>query len=223
MHLLTNRKIILYIFFFILFGSINNQSFLKSNFLKIDNFKIYGLEEQNYLSIEKKLRRLDFGNIFFVNKKDIEKILNSYDIIEYYHITKKYPSSLEIRISKTEFLANTTIDGEIFIFGSNGKFIKVNKTEKNLPTVFGITSVKNFLDIKRKIDDSKMKYKDIENLFFFPSERWDIKLKNGVLLKLPNRKVVSALDISNKILFSDKFKKIKKIDLRIFNQIIINE
>lgn len=223
MHPLINKKIFLYIFFFILFGSINNQSFLKLNFLEIDDFKIYGLEEQNYISIEKKLRGLNFRNIFFINKKDIEKILNSYDIIDNYSITKKYPSSLEIRISKAKFLANTIIDGEIFFFGSNGKFIESDELEKNLPIVFGKTSLKNFLDIKRKIDDSKMKYKDIENLFFFPSERWDIKLKNGVLLKLPNRKVVSALDISNKILFSDKFKKIKKIDLRIFNQIIINE
>ena len=55
---------------------------------------------------------------------------------------------------------------EKYFFGSNGKFIKTNKTEKNLPTVFGETSVKNFLNIKRKIDDSKIKYSDIENLFF---------------------------------------------------------
>ena len=223
MHPLINKKIFLYIFFFILFGSINNQSFLKLNFLEIDDFKIYGLEEQNYISIEKKLRGLNFRNIFFINKKDIEKILNSYDIIDNYSITKKYPSSLEIRISKAKFLANTIIDGEIFFFGSNGKFIESDELEKNLPIVFGKTSLKNFLDIKRKIDDSIIKYENIESLFFFPVGRWDIKLKNGALLKLPTKNVVSALDISNKILFSDKFKKIKKIDLRIFNQIIINE
>jgi len=223
MHPLINKKIFLYIFFFILFGSINNQSFLKLNFLEIDDFKIYGLEEQNYISIEKKLRGLNFRNIFFINKKDIEKILNSYDIIDNYSITKKYPSSLEIRISKAKFLANTIIDGEIFFFGSNGKFIESDELEKNLPIVFGKTSLKNFLDIKRKIDDSIIKYENIESLFFFPVGRWDIKLKNGALLKLPTKNVVSALDISNKILSSDNFKKIEIIDLRISNQIIINE
>ena len=223
MHLLTNKKIILYIFFFILFGSINNQFFLKTNFLKVDDLKIYGLEEQNYLTIDKKLKSLNFRNIFFIDKKDLKKILNSYDIIENYQIIKKYPSSLEIRISKAEFLANTIIDGEIFFFGSNGRFIKTNKTEKNLPTVFGETSVKNFLNIKRKIDDSKIRYSDIENLYFFPIGRWDIKLQNGILLKLPNKDVISALDISSKILSSDNFEKIKIIDLRVSNQIIINE
>ncbi len=223
MHPLINKKIFLYIFFFILFGSINNQSFLKSNFLEIDDFKIYGLDEQNYISIEKKLRGLNFRNIFFINKKDIEKILNSYDIIDNYSITKKYPSSLEIRISKAKFLANTIIDGEIFFFGSNGKFIESDQLDKNLPIVFGKTSLKNFLDIKRKIDDSIIKYENIESLFFFPVGRWDIKLKNGVLLKLPTKNVVSALDISNKILSSDNFKKIEIVDLRISNQIIINE
>ena len=76
--------------------------------------KIYGLEEQNYLTIDKKLKSLNFRNIFFIDKKDLKKILNSYDIIENYQIIKKYPSSLEIRISKAEFLANTIIDGEIF-------------------------------------------------------------------------------------------------------------
>ena len=40
-----------------------------------------------------------------------------------YEVFKKYPSSLEIKIEKTNFLASTNINGKNYLVGSNGKFI----------------------------------------------------------------------------------------------------
>ena len=46
MHHLINKKILLYVFFLLLFGTINNHNLIKVNFLKISNIKIYGLKKK---------------------------------------------------------------------------------------------------------------------------------------------------------------------------------
>ena len=63
-----------------------------------------------------------------------------------------------------------------------------------------------------------MSMKKKNNVINFP-KKYTGKRK----VKLPNKDVISALDISSKILSSDNFEKIKIIDLRVSNQIIINE
>ena len=59
--------------------------------------------------------------------------------------------------------------------------------------------------------------------FFFRTKRWDIELKNNILIKLSRDNVEKALN--NVYLFLDKENDSSKkiIDARIQNQIIINE
>ena len=59
--------------------------------------------------------------------------------------------------------------------------------------------------------------------FFFKSGRWDIETKNGSLIKLPKDNLKKSFQFLNSILNQDKEKKIIKIDLRQYNQIIIYE
>jgi len=73
------------------------------------------------------------------------------------------------------------------------------------------------------IDNSNFDYDEIKNLYFFPSNRWDIETRSGVLIKLPNDKLNKSLELSLKILSDDSFNNVKLIDLRQNNQIIINE
>ena len=39
------------------------------------------------------------------------------------------------------------------------------------------------------IDATKLVYKDIDSIYYFDSKRWDIKMKDGILIKLPNKKL----------------------------------
>ena len=221
MHLYKNKKIILYIFFFLLFGTINNTNLFKLNSLDVTKLEISGLEDKDRLSFEQKINNLNFDNIFLLKKENFNKIINSYNIIEDIYIFKKYPSTLEIKINKTNYLANILIDENFFFLGSNGKLIKSDRFDKNLPNLFGLSSYNNFLKIKQKIDESKIIYKNIKNFFYFPVGRWDIELNNGILLKLPVEDVIFALDYSFEIMELKNFDTIKVIDLRIPNQIII--
>ena len=83
--------------------------------------------------------------------------------------------------------------------------------------------IDEFLKFKKIIDRSKLSYENIKSIFYFQSRRWDIKLKNDVLIKLPKNNIKKSLDDAYFLLDEKNFNSIKIIDTRIENQIIINE
>ena len=82
MHLYKNKKIILYIFFFLLFGTINNTSLFKINNFDVTKLEISGLEDEDRSSFEQKINNLNFDNIFLLKKENFSEIINSYNIID---------------------------------------------------------------------------------------------------------------------------------------------
>jgi cell division protein FtsQ len=102
-----NRKIIIYLFIFLLLGTYSNKEFLDVNFSKIINFKINGLNELETKQINQQLAVLQNENLFFLEKYKILQIIDSQKIVEKLFIFKNYPSTLNIEIKKTEFLAIT--------------------------------------------------------------------------------------------------------------------
>jgi len=153
----------------------------------------------------------------------IKELLNSNNLIEEYVISKRYPSSLEIKVIETRLLALLNKRGKSFYIGSNGKLIEVEDKVKNLPYIFGDPNIDKFLSLKRIIDNSKLDYKDIENLFFFPSGRWDIETYSGILIKLPIENIEKSLELSLNLLNDKQFDNIKSIDARPQNQVITYE
>tara|TARA_B100001059_G_scaffold54097_1_gene48589 strand:- start:1609 stop:2277 length:669 start_codon:yes stop_codon:yes gene_type:complete len=217
-----NKKILLYIFLFIILGTLNNKNFNKFSLPKIKNIKIYGLKTDNS-SFAERLKLFKMHSLFFINKFEIKELFDSNSLIDEYKIFKVYPSSLEIKVIKAELLALTKIDGKNFFIGSNGKLIETIIDKQNLPFVFGDLNVEKFIELKRVIDKSNLDYLEIENFYFFPSGRWDLETKSGKLIKLPNYKLKEALELSLSLLDNEKFTNIKTIDVRQKNQVIINE
>ena len=162
-------------------------------------------------------------NIFFLQKKELIKILNSNDLIESFLINKNYPSNIIIIIQKTNFLANINILDENFLIGSNKRLIKSKLSDPNLPTVLGNPSLKDFFLINDEILKSSIKLTDIKKLYFFPSKRWDLELNSGILIKLPMSNPITSLNKYFEIKSLPQFKDIKIFDMRVENQIIVNE
>ena len=128
-------------------------------------------------------------------------------MVEEYFIFKKYPSSIDINIKKTKFLAKINKEGKIFYLGSNGKFTKANHFNNQLPFIFGTPEVIDFFNIKKIVDKSKISYSEIKNFYFFPSKRWDLKLRDNTVIKLPNDNIHLALNLALEFLNNIKFKK----------------
>ena len=98
-----------------------------------------------------------------VGREDIQNILSKYNIIEEYNIKKIYPSTININITPTKFVAR--LSGNDLLVAANGKLIE-NK-EKFLaaeyPLAYSRTILRNtFIDKCRK--DSKVESLDELNL-----------------------------------------------------------
>jgi len=223
MHQRKSKKILIYFFLFLIIGSLNNKNLININFAKINEISVKGLDDKNNLELMENLKFLKLNNLFFLKKKDITDIINSNNLVENYSVYKKYPSTINIEIDKAKFLAQLKKDNKLYLLGSNGRLIEKTNYKDNIPFIFGDFSNKNFFELKDVIDKSSFDYGDIKNFFFFKSGRWDIETKNGSLIKLPKDNLKKSFQFLNSILNQDKEKKIIKIDLRQYNQIIIYE
>ena len=162
-----SKKILIYFFLLLVVGSINNINLNGLKFQNINDINITGLDTKNKLILLKEIENFNLNNIFLISKIDLINEIESNSLVENYSIFKRYPSSLNISIEKTKFLAKINKDGQIFYIGSNGKFIKNNSLNNKLPFIFGNPEVFEFFKIKETIDKSKISYTEIKNLFFF--------------------------------------------------------
>ena len=223
MHQRKSKKILIYFFLLFLVGSINNINIDNLKFQSIKNINVTGLENEDNSIISKKIKNLKLDNIYLINKKDLNTLIESNNLVEKYFIFKKYPSSLNINIDKTSFLARISKNGKIYDLGSNGKLIENKYSNNQLPFVFGNPEIIEFFNIKKIIDESQISFEEIESLYFFLSKRWDLELRNNIIIKLPNDNIKESLKLASEFLHNNEFKDIKIIDARIKNQIILND
>ena len=218
-----SKKILIYFFLLLVVGSINNINFNDLKLQNVNNINIVGLDIEDKLILLKKIKNFNLNNIFSISKSDLINEIESNSLVEKYFIFKRYPSSIDINIEKTKFLAKINKNGQVFYLGSNGKFTKNDFSNNQLPYIFGTPEVIEFFDIKEVIDKSKITYKEIKNLYFYPSRRWDLELKNNIIIKLPNDNTNLALNLALEFLYKEEFKDVKMIDARIENQIILDD
>ena len=222
MQLRLSKKILLYIFLIIFLSTLNNKFFSKIKFKTIDKITIKGLEGEEKQDLLNNLELLNLKNIFFLNKYKLIKNLQANELIENYTVFKKYPSSIEIRIHKTKFLANVFKDGRSFVLGSNGKLIQSVEKNNNLPNIFGDYNKDSFFNLLKSIKKSNFELFEIKNLYFFKSGRWDIEINDNMIIKLPKKNLEDSLNLSLDLINNNKFKNIKILDLRQEKQVIIN-
>ena len=222
MHHHRSKKILLYFFLFLFIGTLNNKNLKNFNFSEINEIIVTGLDEKDNNELKNSLEIFKFKNLFLINEFNIKKIINSNNLVENFSVFKQYPSSLNIEVDRTKFVAEVKKNGDNFLLGTNGKLIKSPKISNDIPLIFGNFENKDFFELKSAIEDSSFDYYKIKNLFFFQSGRWDIETNTGLIIKLPKDNLELSLERIVKFLKKDHKKKINKIDLRQQNQIIIN-
>ena len=83
-----NKQIFIYLFFFVIFGTINNHKIFNSDTFEIKNFQILGLENNYKKELENNLLNINEFNIFFVSKDYLKLIFNSNPLIETFQVFK---------------------------------------------------------------------------------------------------------------------------------------
>ena len=221
MHRRKSKIILIYFFLLIVVGSINNNSINNLRLEKVKKINIFGLDENEQKILFYNLNNLDLKNIFFINKKSFQNIIENNSLVEDYNVIKKYPHSIDINIKKTNFIAKINKNGKFFLVGNNGKLSNNNNSEIQLPYIFGSPEIISILELKTIIDQSNIDYSQIKFLYYFKSKRWDLEFTNNMVIKLPEKIEKETLDKISIFLKSIKLENQKIVDARIKNQIII--
>ncbi|MDA7704814.1 FtsQ-type POTRA domain-containing protein [Candidatus Pelagibacter sp.] len=223
MHQSTGKKnkIIIYLLFLIILSTtsakfINDQKKLSSSISKIN---ITGLSERKNSEILNNLNNLLYKSIFVISEDEIRKILEKYNIIQEFNIKKIYPSTLNIEIKQTKFIARVSNNSQ-YLVGANGKLIEDKSNNELLPYIFGEFNSDDFLSFKQNIKKSAFSFSNLKELSFFPSGRWDILTDKDILIKLPQEHIVASLNLSKKLINNNNFKDYRFIDLRIKNHLV---
>jgi len=79
------------------------------------------------------------------------------------------------------------------------------------------------LILKEILDKSNFDTSKIENFYYFKSNRWDIKTKKGLIIRLPSEININLLNKATQIIEDENFKNLKTLDFRQTDQLIIYE
>ena len=218
------KSIYIYILLFILITSINNKNFYdKELFSNKLIFEINGLSFTDNQKLIRDLNNINKNNIFKLDEKKLfEKITENNSVLNFL-AKKNYPNKIDIKINRATYVGKIYINERLSLIGSNGKLINydVNKM-KDLPYFYGNFKREDFLEFLTVINKVGLETKDISTFYFFPSGRWDIKFRDGLLLKLPNKDLMNTLSKVLLLKNDQNFTNSKLIDLRIKNRIISN-
>ncbi len=229
MRQLTNKKkiVIFLIFLLFLLSSLNNKNLTKynSDLFKIKSIKIKGLDNENYeKKITNKLNYLNNENLIFLDKNKLTKILSNFNFLNNFSVFKRYPKEIIVNLEQTTPVAIYYSNGNKYYVGSNGKtlnFEDVSNGSINLPKVYGKFKTSELVNLINLLNKNHIKLNNIETIFYFESKRWDLQLKDNILIKLPNIDIDLAIGLAKKIIEDGQFNE-KIIDLRVANQVIIN-
>ena len=201
--------------------SLNNRA---SSLLEVNKIEVSGLDNDLNKIIKEKLEYIIGKNIFLLNNRDIKNKLNNIDYIHNYSVSRSFPSKVNVKLKKTKLLAITYKNNKLFYVGSNKKiiFLPQKKPDDSLPIIFGNFSNNEFFNLRRIINESEFDINKIKEYYYFPSKRWDIKLNDEILVKLPIENINNSINILNEVLKENVRKQNKVIDLRVPNQIIFS-
>jgi len=216
------NKIIIYLLFLFILSTttaklINDQNKLSSPISKIN---ITGLSEKKNLEILNNFNNLLYKSIFVISEGEIRKILEKQNIIQEFNVKKIYPSTLNIEIKPTKFIARVSNNSQ-YLVGANGKLIEDKSNNKLFPYIFGEFNSADFLSFKLNIEKSIYSFSNLKELSFFPSGRWNILTDMDILIKLPKEHILESLNLSKKLIDDNNFKDYKFIDLRVKNHLVI--
>ena len=202
------------IFVFLKFPSLLNNSF------QIKNVIIEGSEKSNISEIENNVTEFK-GNLISLNFNSIKEIVESSEWVKRASIKKVLPSTLKINVTENDPYAIYFQEGKSFLIDLDGSIIteiNLNNYEDDLLFVRGENSPELLEQLIRDISIAFPNLtQTLEEVEFIEKRRWNLKLNNKLLVKLPDENIQQSLK-NLKQLFEEQEvmeSNIIEIDLRI--------
>ena len=156
------------------------------------------------------------------NKLDlISNVLNKKNLIKKFIITKTSNNLITIKIEEKNIIGLLNIENNNYLIDEFNNIIETKITPNlfHLPVFIGKNSNKNASVILNLIKESDINLNYL-SFSFVDQRRWNINLKNGVKILLPETKVLDTLKLLNKV--TSKYNILNgnfiEIDMRIYGK-----
>jgi len=228
--------LLIFIIFIISIVFVNFKIFKNYSFIFIqqysdkfdNNLSKIEITNLNYINEKEILKYFDYfigKSIFLVPiKKTTEDILTM-KWIKSISIKSDYKNTIKIFLKEEVPLGIYYNNDQKILFSNNLKILEIIDTKNKfsgLLKFYGKNSIYNSNELLLALDDNFEN--SLESAIFVKNRRWNLKLNNQILLKLPQVNVKEAI-IKYKMIYKNlsnkDLKDIKSIDLRILNQAII--
>lgn len=201
----------------------NFYNFTVSQGLKLENIYIEGQVNLRNNQVLKSLEHEIGGSIFKLSVWEIKKKLEEIDWVLSANVSREVPGAIHIRIIERTPIAIWQNNQKQYLIDDQGHVINEDNLQKfmYLPVVVGDGSRSTTSDLIHKIKEFPKIYNNVIAMIRIADRRWNIRLKNGPEIKLPEENIESALqtlieyDGKNKLLGSD----MATVDLRIKGKI----
>jgi len=195
-----------------------------SKLFTIKNFQIHNTENTDIDLVYSKLEKFKNINIFLIKNNEIASSITDLDFVKDIGIKKIYPDKIEININEHKIVAVISNNEKKYMLSKEGHVIEnYNDKFNSLPVIYGKNTENYFPDFYKLLNDINFNLNKIKYFKYFESNRWDIFLKDGKLIKLSSKESEVKESLANFIaVYSDKkFEKYKIFDFRVKNQLIL--
>jgi len=187
---------------------------------------INGLNNINEDEILNLIKPYKDSSIFLIPIKKIAKKISQNNWVKSINIQSNYKDTIEINIDESKPIGIYTTGIQNILFSDDLKILEnIANNEKRFSALIkfeGKNSLHESIKLIDSFPDDFIQY--VDKAFLINQRRWDLELKNSILLKLPENNIKEALENYKKIYINfsnEELIEIESIDLRMKKNIIL--
>ena len=187
---------------------------------------INGLNNINEDEILNLIKPYKGSSIFLIPIKKIAKKISQNNWVKSINIQSNYKDTIEINIDESKPIGIYTTGIQNILFSDDLKILEnIINNEKRFSALIkfeGKNSIHESIKLIDSFPDDFIQY--VDKAFLINQRRWDLELKNSILLKLPENNIKEALENYKKIYINfsnEELIEIESIDLRMKKKIIL--
>ena len=191
----------------------------------VDQVRVVGHRETSEIDVLEKLDLTGWTSLIGFDVDAARERVASLPWVEVASVRKVYPETLEIRITEREPFAIWQRDSQFSITGRKGNVIVplTGGQHAELPLMVGDGAAERAADFIDEMAKFPELASHVRGYFLVAERRWDLRLDNGIVIKLPETGVdaaITALVDANRTngLFN---RQVASIDLRFGDRMVL--
>lgn len=187
---------------------------------------INGLNNINEEEILNLIKPYKDSSIFLIPIKKIANKISQNNWVKSINIQSNYKDTIEINIDESKPIGIYTTEIQNILFSDDLKILEnIANNEKRFSSLIkfeGKNSIYESIKLIDSFPDDFIQY--VDKAFLINQRRWNLELKNSILLKLPENNIKEALENYKKIYINfsnEELIEIESIDLRMKKNIIL--